>query len=63
MFRRVVTESWHDWAPYAAFALTFGVFLLVLIRTLLMRRDRAERIARLPLDDDPPPAGRDPRQS
>lgn len=56
MFRRVITESWHDWAPYAGFAITFIVFMLAFIRTLLMRKDRAEQAARLPLDDgDNPP--------
>ena len=54
MFHRVVTESWHDWAPYAAFGLTFGVFVFAFIRTLLMRRERIDHLARLPLDDDKP---------
>lgn len=51
MFRRVVIESWHDWAPCAAFAITFFVFLAVSIRALLMRKDRVDHISRLPLDD------------
>jgi hypothetical protein len=54
MFRRVVTESWHDWAPYVGFALTFGVFIFAFIRTLLMRRERIDHLAHLPLDDDKP---------
>jgi hypothetical protein len=52
MFRRVVIDSWHDWAPYAAFAITFTVFVAAFIRTLLMRKDRADALARLPLDED-----------
>jgi hypothetical protein len=51
MFRRVVIDSWHDWAPYAAFAITFTVFVVAFVRTLLMRKDRADALARLPLDD------------
>mgnify|MGYP003519531558 CR=1 FL=1 len=51
MFRRVITDSWHDWAPYAAFAITFAVFAVAFVRTLLMRKDRADALARLPLDD------------
>lgn len=54
MFRRVVIDSWHDWAPYAAFAITLAVFIVVLVRTLLMRKDRVEHIARLPLEDGEP---------
>jgi hypothetical protein len=54
MFRRVVTESWHDWVPYAAFALTSGVFIFAFIRTMLMRRERIDHLAHLPLDDDKP---------
>ncbi len=54
MFRRVITESWHDWAPYAAFAITFAVFVIAFVRTLLMRKDRVDEIARLPLDDGEP---------
>ncbi len=52
MFRRVITESWHDWAPYVAFAITLFVFLAAFIRTILMRKDRIDHLARLPLDDD-----------
>lgn len=54
MFRRVITESWHDWAPYAAFAITSAVFAAAFVRTMLMRKDRVERIARLPLEDGDP---------
>ena len=55
MFRRVITESWHDWAPYAGFAITFAVFVLAFVRAILMRHERVEQIARLPLDDEPEP--------
>ncbi|MCE9518934.1 MAG: hypothetical protein K8R87_05145 [Verrucomicrobia bacterium] len=54
MFRRVVTDSWHDWASYAAFAITFLVFIVAFVRTILMRKDRIDHIARLPLDDGAP---------
>jgi hypothetical protein len=63
MFRRVVTESWHDWAPYAAFGITFLVFLAAFTRTMLMRKDRVEHIARLPLDDGEPAARPQTRKS
>jgi len=65
MFRRVVIDSWHDWAPYAAFAITFVVFIAVFVRTLLMRKDHVDHIARLPLEDGEPvrqPDARNPRR-
>lgn len=59
MFRRVITESWHDWAPCVAFALTFTIFTVAFIRALLMRRESVQRIALLPLDDENPAAARE----
>lgn len=54
MFRRVITDSWHDWAPLVAFVLTFCVFLFAFIRALLLRQKHVEHLAQLPLENDPP---------
>lgn len=54
MFRRVITESWHDWAPAAAFAITFGVFVFAFARAILLRQKHIDRLAQLPLENDPP---------
>ena len=62
MFRRVVIDSWHDWAPYAAFAITFTVFIVVFVRTILMRKDRIDHISRLPLDEVEPARQPDARK-
>jgi cytochrome c oxidase cbb3-type subunit IV len=51
MFRRVVLEDWHLWVPYISFGITFAVFVIVVLRALLMRRDKADHMARLPLED------------
>lgn len=51
MFRRVILEDWHQWVPYVSFGITFSVFLIVLIRALLMRKDKAEHMAHLPLEN------------
>ncbi|MEX2578985.1 MAG: hypothetical protein WD342_08000 [Verrucomicrobiales bacterium] len=53
MFKRVILESWHDYVPYVCFALIAGAFAAIVIRALLMKKSEVERIARLPLDEDP----------
>lgn len=53
MFRRVVLQEWHTTLAAIAFGLVAGVFLLVLIRTALMKGDAADRMANLPLEDQP----------
>lgn len=61
MFRRVVTDTWQDWTPYAAFGITFLIFTAAFIRTLLMRRERVDHLSRLPLDEGEPAAKSDNR--
>lgn len=56
MFRRVIIEDWHQYLPMIGFALTFAVFLVMLLRALLMRRDRCQTLAHLPLDEPLNPA-------
>ncbi len=53
MFKRLQLETWHDYIPVIAFLLTFAVFLFCTFRALCMHRDQAERLAALPLDDEP----------
>lgn len=52
MFRRVALESWHDIVPYVCFALVAGVFLVIVIRAITMKKSEVERIASLPIHDD-----------
>jgi hypothetical protein len=52
MFRRILVENWQTVLTLVSFAIFGAVFLAVLIRTLRAPRDRINRIARLPLDDD-----------
>jgi hypothetical protein len=54
MYRRVLYENWHSIVPMVAFAVTFTVFTLALIRSLLMRKDKADEMAAKPLDDGAP---------
>ena len=51
MFHRVTLEQWQEIAPMIAFGLSFLVFLTVLARTLLTRRERCNELAAMPLDD------------
>ena len=51
MYKRVIYENWADWVPYVAFGITALVFFSFLIRAITLRKDRADEMARLPLDD------------
>jgi len=52
MYKRVLYENWADWVPYLAFGVTALVFLSFVVRALTLRRERAEQMARLPLEGD-----------
>jgi intracellular septation protein A len=51
MYKRVIYENWADWVPYVAFGITALVFFSFVIRAITLRKDRADEMARLPLDD------------
>lgn len=51
MFYRVAYENWHDVVPFVAFGVTALVFLTMSVRALLLRKEKAERMSHLPLDD------------
>lgn len=51
MFRNVVYEAWLNWVPYVAFGITAAVFVTFAVRAIGLRKDHAEHLARLPLDD------------
>ena len=53
MWKRIIYGEWADVVPYIAFFLTFGVFLVLAIRTLMMRKKHAARLAHLPLEEQP----------
>ena len=55
MYRRVLYENWHNIVPMVAFAVTFTVFTFALIRSLVMRKDKADAMAAKPLDDGDAP--------
>lgn len=51
MFNRVSYESWHDVVPFIAFGVTVFVFLVMTVRGILLRKDKADHMSHLPLDD------------
>lgn len=51
MFKRIIFESWSDWAAIASFAFTLAFFVLMTVRALRIRKDRAEHMSALPLDE------------
>jgi heme/copper-type cytochrome/quinol oxidase subunit 1 len=56
MFRKLnpATWEWQTVLTIGAFLLTLAVFLFFFIRALRMKKSEAERMGRLPVDDDPP---------
>ena len=52
MFRRVQLEAWHEIVPYVCFALIAGVFIVVVVRALRMKKEEIDHVANLPLRSD-----------
>lgn len=50
MFKRLAYESWIEWIPIVAFALTFGLFCIFVVRALRMRKGDIDHMAELPLE-------------
>jgi hypothetical protein len=53
MFQRVIHQDWAAIIPIISFIVTAGVFILVTVRALRLPKSRRERIARLPLENQP----------
>lgn len=51
MFKRVIYDNWADWIPYVAFGITALVFFSFVIRAITLRKERADQMSRIPLDD------------
>ncbi|MBP7949582.1 MAG: hypothetical protein KA004_07990 [Verrucomicrobiales bacterium] len=52
MFRQLIPETWSGLVPILSLALTLGIFLYFIVRAIVMKRPEADRLARLPLDND-----------
>jgi hypothetical protein len=55
MYSRVLYEHWHSIVPVVAFAVTFTVFSIAFMRSLVMRKDKADTMAAKPLEDGDEP--------
>lgn len=51
MYSRLTYESWTDLIPLAAFVFTILFFSVVAWRGIRLRKEKADRMAALPLDD------------
>jgi hypothetical protein len=51
MYSRVLYENWHSVVPVVAFAVTFTVFVSAFTRSLVMRKEKADKMAAKPLYD------------
>ena len=54
MFKRVILEEWHNLLPPIAFGFAFVIFMILSIRAIFMKPEKADRMARLPLEEDQP---------
>ena len=52
MFKRIIYEDWTQVIPIVSFWLTFGVFIAICIRTLLLKKSKISELEQLPLEND-----------
>jgi hypothetical protein len=50
MYKRIIYEHWHVIVPALSFATTLAFFGLMSIRALFLRKEKAEKMSRLPLE-------------
>lgn len=55
MFKRVIYENGSLIIAIAAFACTAIIYSVMVIRAMMMRKDRRDQMANLPLEDGQPP--------
>jgi hypothetical protein len=53
MFKRVIYDNWSLIVPVLAFAFTSTIYFVMVIRAMLMKPDRRDQMASLPLEDGP----------
>ncbi|MDI1314200.1 hypothetical protein [Prosthecobacter sp.] len=50
MYKRIIYENWHFIVPVVSFVTTVLVFGIMTLRGMLMGKDKAEHMSRLPLE-------------
>ena len=51
MFKRIIYDDWTSIVPLISFWLTFGVFLAIVIRAILLKKSTVQHMENLPLED------------
>jgi hypothetical protein len=54
MLKRIILEDWQNLLPAIALGFAFAVFMILTLRAIFMKREKADRMARLPLEKDQP---------
>ncbi len=54
MFKRITYEEWTSIVPIIGFLLTFGVFLIIVVRAMFMKKKKRDHLANLPLEGEQP---------
>jgi hypothetical protein len=52
MFKRIIYDDWTSIIPLISFWLTFGVFIAITVRTLLLKKTTVSHMENLPLEED-----------
>jgi hypothetical protein len=55
MFKRIIYDDWTSIVPHISFWLTFGVFLVIVVRAMFLRRATVKHLESLPLQEDESP--------
>ena len=51
MFKRIIYDDWTTIVPIISFWLTFGVFLVIVVRSMLLKKNTVSHMENLPLED------------
>ena len=61
MFKRIIYDDWASLVPLISFWFTFAVFLAITVRALLLKKEKVNHMASLPLEDEPDSKAADPK--
>ena len=51
MFKRMILEDWQNYVPYFSTGVAIAIFFAGIIFALRMKKDKADHMANLPLED------------
>jgi len=53
IWQRIQYDHWQEAMPLIGFCIFFTLFLIVVVMTLRMRKDKIDHLSNLPLEDNP----------